>query len=253
MRVSRIEGQSRKLAGKELCIWKLCDEVWVLTRSNNKEAIEADPLGRASGLHFIYYDLPLWALKLKKHLVLLFTFVLWQWGAYRLAAKHHRNRPFDCVYHVTFVSLQAGSFMGRLEFRLLSAPSRAANGLFSIAPQYADVQVKNYSGSQEIASTLRSANPHSVSHPQERIYVATPSSLRLIPPKWHTKTNVQLILQFANKPFDSLNVSDCRIFRDLCLPDALCIGKVYILRFGHWLKSENHSRSDSYSYWKWAR
>ena len=91
------------------------DEVWVLTRSNNQTVIERDPLSRKQGLHFLYFDLPPWVLKLKKQAWFLpLYFILWQWGAYRLAAWRHRITPFDRVYHVTFVSMQFGSFMGRL-------------------------------------------------------------------------------------------------------------------------------------------
>jgi hypothetical protein len=90
-------------------------EVWVLTRSNNRAVIESDASSHAPGLHFIYYDLPGWALRLKKQPWFLpVYFILWQWGAYRLAARRHREKPFDAVYHVTFASIQFGSFMGRL-------------------------------------------------------------------------------------------------------------------------------------------
>jgi hypothetical protein len=99
------------------------DEVWVLTRSNNQAVIEADPLSNSDGLHFIYYDLPNWALKLKRYSC--FTrayFILWQWGAYREAAKRHREKPFDRVYHVTFASMQFGSFMGKLGIPFIVGP-----------------------------------------------------------------------------------------------------------------------------------
>ncbi len=99
------------------------DEVHVLTRSNNRPAIDAEPMSRAPGLHFLYYDLPAWALKLKRRSCFrLFYFILWQWGAYRLAARRHRERPFDRVYHVTFAGMQAGSFMGRLGIPFVIGP-----------------------------------------------------------------------------------------------------------------------------------
>jgi len=99
------------------------DEVWVLTRGNNKTVIEADSLSYAPGLHFIYYDLPAWALSIKKQSWFRpFYFIFWQWGAYRLAARHHRNKPFDAVYHVTIASMRFGSFMGRLGIPFVIGP-----------------------------------------------------------------------------------------------------------------------------------
>ena len=171
------------------------DEVWVLTRSNNREAIEADPLGRTAGLHFIYYDLPLWALKLKKHRWLMsIYFALWQWGAGRLAAQHHREKQFDCVYHVTFTGMLAGSFMGRLKIPFIvgpiaggeRAPFRLRRGML--------MSGKLKELLRDFGVLLQRYNPLACQAyaAADRIYVATTESLRLIRPKWHKKTFVQL-------------------------------------------------------------
>ena len=58
------------------------DEVWTLTRANNQSVIEADPASMDPKLHFLYYDLPTWAKRLKKRSWFLHVyFILWQWGA----------------------------------------------------------------------------------------------------------------------------------------------------------------------------
>ena len=93
-------------------------ETWVLTRANNRPPIEAALAGRpppASNPRFLYYDLPAWARWWKKgrrgiHLY----YLLWQWGAYRLARKVHARARFHIVHHVTFVSMHQPSFMGNL-------------------------------------------------------------------------------------------------------------------------------------------
>src|SRR3954451_23843350 len=41
-------------------------EVWVLTRANNRTAIEADPAGTLPSLHFVYLDLPPSVLRWKR-------------------------------------------------------------------------------------------------------------------------------------------------------------------------------------------
>jgi glycosyltransferase involved in cell wall biosynthesis len=173
------------------------DEVWVLTRSSNREAIEADPLSRTAGLRFIYYDLPKWALRLKKRFWFLrIYFVLWQWGASRLAVSLHRDHPFDRVYHVTFASMQSGSFMGRLGIPFVVGP--IAGGERSPLRLRHSMPIRGKMGEllRDLGILLQRNSPltHSAYNTAKRIYVATPQSLRLIPPKWHFKTAVQLAI-----------------------------------------------------------
>lgn len=173
------------------------DEVWVLTRSNNRDAIEADSLSGTSGLYFIYYDLPKWALWLKKRLWFLRVyFVLWQWGASRLAVSLHRDKPFDRVYHVTFASMQSGSFMGRLGIPFIIGP--IAGGERSPLRLRESMPIRGKMGEllRDLGIPLQRNSPlsHSAYAAAERIYVATPQSLRLIPSKWHSKTAVQLAI-----------------------------------------------------------
>jgi glycosyltransferase involved in cell wall biosynthesis len=173
------------------------DEVWVLTRANNKSVIEADHLSHAPGLHFIYYDLPRWALRLKKQAWFLPAyFILWQWGAYRVAAVLHRDKPFDRVYHVTFASMQCGSFMGRLGVPFVigpiaggeRAPLRLRRGM-PFRGQASELL-------RDVGILLQRYSPlaHLAFAAAERIYVTTADSLRLVPSKWRSKTAVHLAI-----------------------------------------------------------
>lgn len=172
------------------------DEVWVLTRANNQRVIEADPLGNSPGLHFIYFDLPIWALKLKKRHAwfLHIYYALWQWGAYRVAARYHRDKQFDCVYHVTFVSMLFGSYMGRLGIPFVIGP--VAGGESSPWRLRRTMPLRGKLGElfREIGILLQRYSP--LTRPAyaaaTRIYVATPDSLRLVPPRWRPKTSIQL-------------------------------------------------------------
>jgi len=171
------------------------DEVWVLTRSNNQAVIEADPMGHAPGLHFIYYDLPRLFLKLKKKAWFLpFYLILWQWGAYRLAARLHRAKPFDCVYHATFSGTHAGTLMGRLGIPFIIGPigggERAPLRLRRSIPM--PCKVKELLRDLRILLHRYGPITRLSFAAAERIYVTTPDSLRLVPPKWHFKTEVQL-------------------------------------------------------------
>lgn len=171
------------------------DEVWVLTRSNNKSVIEADPLSHNTGLHFIYYDLPWWALRLKKQFWFRpVYFILWQMGAYRLAAMQHSGKPFDRVYHVTFASMEFGSFMGRLGIPFIIGPvaggERAPFRLRHSMP----MRGKASEFLRDLGILLQRYSPlaRMAYAGAKSIYVATPASLCLVPSKWHSKTAVHL-------------------------------------------------------------
>ena len=179
------------------------DEVWVLTRANNREVIEADPASQTSGLHFIYYDLPGWAQSLKKRSWLLYLYVIfWQWGAYAVAAEHHRKEKFDWVYHVTFVSMQFGSRMGQLGIPFMIGPiaggERAPFRLRRSMPWRGWVSELL----RDIGILLQRYSP--LARPAfaaaERIFVATPESLRLVPSKWRYKTGIHLAVAIDPLP-----------------------------------------------------
>jgi glycosyltransferase involved in cell wall biosynthesis len=171
------------------------NEVWVLTRANNQAVIEAAPLSQAQGLHFMYYDLPDWVLKLKKQAWFFpIYFILWQWGAYRLAARHHLKESFDCVYHVTFASLKFGSFMGRLGIPFVIGPIAGGERAPLRLRRSMPIRGKAIELLRDLGILLQRCSP--LTRPAfaaaERIYVTTPDSLRLIPSKWRSKTAVHL-------------------------------------------------------------
>jgi glycosyltransferase involved in cell wall biosynthesis len=99
-------------------------EVWVITRSNNREAIEKalaeEPL---PNVHWVYFDLPRWARFWKKgqrgvHLY----YYLWQVGIYFLARRLHRQVVFDLIHHVTFVNDWLPSFLTLLPVPFVWGP-----------------------------------------------------------------------------------------------------------------------------------
>jgi glycosyltransferase involved in cell wall biosynthesis len=103
-------------------------DVWVLTRANNRGAIEAamaeisEQEVRAN-LHFAYYDLPAWASWWKRGGRGVRTYyLLWQWGAYRTARRLCRAVRFDLVHHLTFGVFRHPSFMGGLGLPFVFGP-----------------------------------------------------------------------------------------------------------------------------------
>lgn len=91
-------------------------DVWVLTRTVNRQAIEAALPSDAQGrLHFVYYDLPRWARWWKRGMRgLQLYYYLWQIGVGCRARSLHRSIRFDITHHVTLGKYWAPSFLWTL-------------------------------------------------------------------------------------------------------------------------------------------
>ena len=105
------------------------EDVWVLTRSNNRGAIEqalrSEPMDRA---RFVYLDLPRWLRFWKKgSRGIRLYYYLWQFGAYLRARKLHRNIGFDVAHHVTFVKYWMPSLLSLLPIPLVWGPVGGGN------------------------------------------------------------------------------------------------------------------------------
>ena len=173
------------------------DEVWVITNSNFRGAIEASPLSHTSKLHFIYYKLPPWVIKLTGSAGLIrIRYILWQWGAYRLAAQYHRDKPFDCVYHVTFATMRFGSFMGRLGIPFIIGPIAGGERAPFRLRRSMTIRGKAFELLRDLGILLQRYGPltRSAFAAAERIYVTTPASLWLIAPKWRSKAAVHIAI-----------------------------------------------------------
>lgn len=106
------------------CIAANGHEVVVMTRSINRQRIEAHGAGRsAEAVRFVYNDLPrAWHRIYKLPLGNYTYYVLWQYSAAKLASCLHRTEGFDCVQHITWGSFRAPSFMGRLGIPFIFGP-----------------------------------------------------------------------------------------------------------------------------------
>lgn len=79
-------------------------DVWVLTRANNRAAIEAEMLSNpVSGLQFVYFDLPAWARFWKRGgRGVQAYYYLWQLAALPMLLRLHERIGFDVAHHLTF-------------------------------------------------------------------------------------------------------------------------------------------------------
>ena len=99
-------------------------EVWVLTRANNRSAIELGLCQISSRkLHFIYYDLPRWARWWKRgSRGIQLYYYLWQIGIYFVARKLHAHIQFDLAHHVTFGKYWSPSLISLLPIPFVWGP-----------------------------------------------------------------------------------------------------------------------------------
>lgn len=100
-------------------------QVWCLTRDVGKAQIERK-LGDCPhpNLTFCYVTVPAWVDKAyhRGMFGLYFHYLYWQWAAWRKAAQLQKTHPFDLVHHVSYTSLQLGSFLYKLNRPFIYGP-----------------------------------------------------------------------------------------------------------------------------------
>ncbi len=81
-------------------------EVWVITRSNNRTAIETALTRRGiKDLHFVYHDLPGWMRFWKKgHYAIYPYYLLWHASLRAKLRNLHNQVGFDVIHHLTFAA-----------------------------------------------------------------------------------------------------------------------------------------------------
>lgn len=102
----------------------LQNEVWVITRQNNRRVIEAE-LARnpQPNLHFIYHDLPTWASWWKRgQRGVQLYYYLWQLTAIKIVGYWNLHHDFDIAHHVTMVSVRAPSMFAWHEIPFVWGP-----------------------------------------------------------------------------------------------------------------------------------
>jgi glycosyltransferase involved in cell wall biosynthesis len=100
-------------------------DTWVITRSNNREPIEAaiDETPERGTLHFVYVDLPTWARFWKRgSRGLRLYYLLWQMAALRSARRLHEADRFDLVWHLTLANAWLGSSAALVGPRFVLGP-----------------------------------------------------------------------------------------------------------------------------------
>ncbi|WP_375447771.1 glycosyltransferase family 4 protein [uncultured Fibrella sp.] len=96
-----------------------------ITREEFREAIEPElATGLYPNLTVHYVGVPAWLDRAYGNLIGLYVhYIYWQWKAARVAKKLDQTQNFDLVHHVTYSSLQLGSFMYRLKKPFIFGPA----------------------------------------------------------------------------------------------------------------------------------
>jgi glycosyltransferase involved in cell wall biosynthesis len=136
-------------------------QVWVLTRVNNQESIEAElEKNPVPNLHFIYSDLPSILSRIKQERwEIHIHYYLWQLQAYATACKLHQEINFDIAHHVTYGRYCDPSFLAFMKIPFVWGPVGGAES----APKafWADFGVKGriYERMRVISRWLGENNP----------------------------------------------------------------------------------------------
>ena len=107
-------------------VWEVAKyhNVWVLTRANNRSAIEAKLKKHPKlRLEIIYCKPPAWLEKWNQNQRLVYLhYYWWQIKAYTIARQLHHTINFDLVHHVTYVRHSSPSFLALLPIPFLWGP-----------------------------------------------------------------------------------------------------------------------------------
>jgi glycosyltransferase involved in cell wall biosynthesis len=98
-------------------------EVHCLTRSVNRKSIETHPA--IENLHFHYVEMPLGTeiLYLLTASSIYLHYMIWQYVAYLKGLRLERKMQFTVIHHVTWGSLQMGSFLYKLKAPFIFGPA----------------------------------------------------------------------------------------------------------------------------------
>ena len=99
--------------------------VWCFTRTNGEASIKRK-LAKCyyPNLNFVYVAVPGWVDRTyyRGLFGMYFHYLYWQWAAMREAKRLDKQTPFDLIHHVSYTSLQLGSFLYKLKRPFIYGP-----------------------------------------------------------------------------------------------------------------------------------
>ena len=175
-------------------------EVYVITRRNNKEHIELYlSKNEYKKLNFIYFDYPKWFLKIfkgKSNSYPYLYYFFWQIGIFFSTKSLIRKINFDFIHHVTWVSYRFPSFLCLHKIPFIFGPVSGGENSPKILKKNFPAVYKLKEFLRDLSNLYIKISPLinltlSKSH---RIFVCTEESKKIIPLKYHHKTEVLLAI-----------------------------------------------------------
>ncbi|WP_439339777.1 glycosyltransferase family 4 protein [Thalassobellus citreus] len=135
-------------------------KVYCVTTSKGKAPIEAASQNN-SNLEIAYIDLPFGLDKMYywTQLGMYMHYLIWQWLAYKHVKKMHRIKNFDLAHHVTWGSLQQGSFLYKLPIPFIFGPAGGGQKAPEAFKDYFEEHWKTEIKREKISEILKKINP----------------------------------------------------------------------------------------------
>jgi glycosyltransferase involved in cell wall biosynthesis len=174
-------------------------EVICLTRSVHKASIEK--VAVPSNLKFVYVDLSRFEkLYTASQASMYLYYILWQNKAQKIAARLHRKSPFHLAHHVTWGSIQMGSYLYKLNIPFIFGPA----GGGQVAPEKFQKYFQEFWTSETkrsaVSSLLQTFNPaykKMLKH-SSVVLVANEDTRKLV--SSHKRTGIFKTFDFALAP-----------------------------------------------------
>ena len=178
------------------------NEVWVITRTNNKESIERYLQEKPNiNFHFVYVDVGGVIGKLKKgQRGIQLYYYFWQKKAYEKAKALMQDVRFDAVHHLTFGAFTQPTFMYKLGIPFVWGPLGGGEKLPYIQGRKIGLKSSIYEILRIVQMLVYRFLPctRGALKGASKILVTTEDTLNLIPKKYREKTEI----------FQSLGIDD---------------------------------------------
>lgn len=137
------------------------NEVWVVTRANNRPLIEA-ALGASalSSLHWVYFDLPPWLRFWKRRgFGVRLYYLLWQIGLYFVARRLHKQNNLELIHHLTFGTYWMPTFLALLPVPFVWGPLGGGESAPPAFRRFFGQRARLYEVMRDAIRTIGELNP----------------------------------------------------------------------------------------------
>ena len=229
---------------------KFNNEVYVITRLNNKENIEKEIKKKNfKNLNFIYFDFPKWFLKIfkgKQNKFSYFYFYIWQIAIYFVVKQILNTIKFDYVHHVTFASYRIPSFLCLLNVPFIFGPVGGGEEAPKALIKDFDMKSKFKEILRNISNNVIKFSPfmNMVFSKSQKILVTSLETKYKIPKKYHYKTFIELAISPDSESILKKNIpkKNYTQFLNICFAGVFehRKGIIIILEIIKKLKENNH-------------